>query len=190
MKDRILFHISKHVKLRPLEQQEILDSLQEEKISKKQFLIKPGQEVNSEYFVLKGCLRTYYRNQAGLDHVIQFAVEDWWTGDFEAFFFGRPAKLHIEAIEDSHLLALKKDKLELLYQKVPGLERYFRIITTNAFVALRTRVLSTLEKSGKERYLEFCTSYPQIEKRVSNAHIANYFGLTPESLSRIRKELV
>jgi CRP-like cAMP-binding protein len=164
--------------------------LEDIRISKKNFLIEPGDLVNSEYYVVSGCLKAYYLDENGDKHIIQFAVEDWWISDFEAFFNKVPAKLYVETIEDSVLLAINREALEILYTRIPKFERFFRIKTTNAFVSLRTRILSTLQKSGKERYLEFCESYPKIEQRVPNYHIANYLGLKPESLSRIRKEVL
>ncbi|HSP11672.1 MAG TPA: Crp/Fnr family transcriptional regulator [Salegentibacter sp.] len=189
MYSQILDHISKDISLNPSEKEEFTGILSERKILKKELLIKPGDKVDSEYYVVKGCLKAYYRDQTGEDHIIQFAIEDWWISDFEAFFKDTPAELHVEAIEDSVLLGIDKASLELLYQRIPKFERFFRLKITNAFVALRTRILSSLQKTGKERYLEFCKTYPKIEKRVPNYHIANYLGLKPESLSRIRKEL-
>ena len=186
----ILEHLTKVINLTESEQQEFISILEEVKISKKSFLIEPGDLVNSEYYVVSGCLEAYYLDETGDKHIIQFAVEDWWISDFEAFFKKVPAKLYIETIEDSVLLAINGDALEVLYSRIPKFERFFRIKTTNAFVSLRTRILSTLQKSGKERYLEFCESYPKIEQRVPNYHIANYLGLKPESLSRIRKDVV
>lgn len=189
MYSQILDHISKDISLSPSEKEEFTGILSEKKILRKEFLIQPGDKVDSEYYVVKGCLKAYYRDQAGEDHIIQFAIEDWWISDFEAFFKETPAELYVEAIEDSVLLKLDKATLELLYQRIPKFERFFRLKITNAFVTLRTRILSSLQKTGKERYLEFCKTYPKIEKRVPNYHIANYLGLKPESLSRIRKEL-
>jgi len=186
----ILDHLSKVISLTDSEQQEFTSILEDVRISKKSFLIKPGDLVNSEYYVVSGCLKAYYLDETGDKHIIQFAVEDWWISDFEAFFNKVPAKLFVETIEDSILLAINRDALEILYSRIPKFERFFRIKTTNAFVSLRTRILSTLQKSGKERYLEFCESYPKIEQRVPNYHIANYLGLKPESLSRIRKDVV
>lgn len=186
----ILNHVKKVITLSESEQQEFTSILEEIKISKKQFLIEPGSLVNSEYYVVSGCLEAYYLDESGNKHIIQFALEDWWISDFEAFFNKEPAKLYVETLEDCTLLAINMDTLEILYSRIPQFERFFRIKTTRAFVSLRTRILSTLQKSAKERYLEFCEAYPKIEKRVPNYHIANYLGLKPESLSRIRKEVL
>lgn len=186
----ILNHLKKVITLTESEQQEFISILEEIRISKKNFLIKPGELVNSEYYVVSGCLEAYYLDESGDKHIIQFAVEDWWISDFEAFFNKVPAKLYLETIEDATLLAINREALEVLYTRIPQFERFFRIKTTSAFVALRERILSTLQKSGKERYLEFCEAYPKIEQRVPNYHIANYLGLKPESLSRIRKEVL
>lgn len=186
----ILNHLKKVISLSESEEQEFCSILEEIKISKKSLLIEPGDLVNSEYYVVSGCLKAYYLDETGDKHIIQFALEDWWISDFEAFFNKLPAKLYVETIEDSVLLGINRDALEVLYSRIPQFERFFRIKTTSAFVALRTRILSTLQKSGKERYLEFCEAYPKIEQRVPNYHIANYLGLKPESLSRIRKEVI
>jgi CRP/FNR family transcriptional regulator len=186
----ILNHLKKVIALTDSEQQEFTSILEEIRISKKNFLIEPGDLVNSEFYVVSGCLKAYYLDESGDKHIIQFAVEDWWISDFEAFFNKVPAKLYLETIEDSTLLAINREALEILYTRIPKFERFFRIKTTSAFVSLRSRILSTLQKSGKERYLEFCESYPKIEQRVPNYHIANYLGLKPESLSRIRKEVL
>lgn len=186
----ILNHLKKVISLSESEEQEFTSILEEVRVSKKNFIIEPGDLVNSEYYVVSGCLEAYYLDESGDKHIIQFAVEDWWISDFEAFFNKLPAKLYVETIEDSVLLGINRDALEILYSRIPQFERFFRIKTTSAFVALRTRILSTLQKSGKERYLEFCEAYPKIEQRVPNYHIANYLGLKPESLSRIRKEVI
>jgi CRP/FNR family transcriptional regulator len=188
--NNILNHLKKVIALTDSEQQEFTSILEEIRISKKNFLIEPGDLVNSEFYVVSGCLKAYYLDESGDKHIIQFAVEDWWISDFEAFFNKVPAKLYVETIEDSTLLAINREALEILYTRIPKFERFFRIKTTSAFVSLRSRILSTLQKSGKERYLEFCESYPKIEQRVPNYHIANYLGLKPESLSRIRKEVL
>jgi len=187
MFQQITTHIQQHIQLDQAEIDEFLSLLAERKVSKKDFLIKPGQDVQYEYFVLKGCLKAYYLDKKGNKHILQFAIEDWWISDFEAFFKNEPASLHIEAIEDSYLLGIKKEILEPLYERIPKFERFFRIKTTNAFVALRSRILSSLQLDARERYLDFCKTYPSIEKRIPNYHIANYLGITPESLSRIRK---
>lgn len=186
---KILGHVQRDIQLSDEEGAEFLSILSEVKLRKKQNLIQPNQEVSSEYYVVKGCLQAYYVDLNGDNHIIQFAIEDWWISDFEAFFSDKPAKLFVEAIEDSILLALNKSSLEILYKRIPKFERFFRIKTTNAFVSLRKRILSSLQKTSKERYVEFCQDYPTMEKRIPNYQIANYLGIKPETLSRIRKEL-
>jgi CRP-like cAMP-binding protein len=186
---QLLKHLSEDIELTPAEEQEFLSILEHHTFLKKNLLIQPGQKVTKEYYVLKGCLKAYYLDKAGQKHILQFAIEDWWISDFEAFFNAHPAQLYVECIEDSEVLSLDKSVLEDLYFRIPKFERFFRLKITKAFVALRNRILSTLQKDSKTRYLEFCEQYPNLQSRVANYHIANYLGITPESLSRIRKGL-
>ena len=99
-------------------------------------------------------------------------------------------ELNVEGLEDCELLAIHRDAQEELYRRIPKFERFFRIKVMNSFIALRSRIMSNLQKSGKERYLEFYDQFPELQNRIANYHIANYLGIKPESLSRIRKELI
>lgn len=189
MYQSILKHIQDHITPTKLDLERFNEALNKVSISKGQFLLKPGTTVKHEYFVIKGCLKAYYLDDKGSSHIIQFAIENWWVGDFDAFYNKIPSKLYIEAIEDSELLAINYDSLQNIYDKAPIFERYFRILTTQAFISQRKRILSTLEKNTQERYLEFCTSYPKIEDRVPNYDIANYLGVSPENLSRVRQQM-
>ncbi|MFT6216754.1 MAG: CRP-like cAMP-binding protein [Roseivirga sp.] len=182
-------HIKTYVSPTPADLQLFHSDLNEIMVSKGGFLLKPGTHVQHEYFVTKGCLKAYYMDDKGKKHIIQFAVENWWIGDFDAFNNQGSSKLYIEAIEDSQLLSIHYDCLQSIYNKAPIFERYFRILTTNAFISQSKRILSSQEKNTQERYLEFCSSYPSIKHRVPNYDIANYLGVTPENLSRIRSKL-
>ncbi|WP_027076261.1 Crp/Fnr family transcriptional regulator [Maribacter antarcticus] len=186
MHSSVIKHIKNYVSPTPIDLQLFTSDLNEITVSKGVFLLKPGTHVQHEYFVTKGCLKAYYVDHKGKRHIIQFAVENWWIGDFDAFNNRESSKLHIEAIEDSQLLSINYDCLQHIYKEAPIFERYFRILTTNAFIAQGKRILSAQEKNTRERYLEFCSSYPNIEHRVTNYDIANYLGVTPENLSRIK----
>ena len=189
MHQSIIEHIHNTISPTRLDIETFNAVLNEISVSKGQFLLKPGTNVKHEYFVIKGCLKAYYMDDKGSKHIIQFAVENWWIGDFDAFYNQIPSKLYIEAIEDSQLLSITYNSLQKMYEEAPIFERYFRILTTQAFISQRKRILSTLEKNTQERYLEFCTSYPKIEERVANYDIANYLGVSPENLSRVRRQM-
>ncbi|MEB8329089.1 Crp/Fnr family transcriptional regulator [Flavobacteriaceae bacterium KMM 6897] len=190
MNDAIIAHVQKYISLTKEELETFISVLSVVEVPKRKRLVEPGSYIKNEYFVVKGCLKGYYLDDNGDKHIIQFAIENWWIGDFDAFYNHVPSKLHVEAIEDSVLLAITYDDLQELFKSTPKFERYFRILVTGAFISLRGRILSTLQKSTKERYLEFCKTYPNIEQRVANYDIANYLGVSAESLSRIRRQLV
>ncbi|WP_299219961.1 Crp/Fnr family transcriptional regulator [uncultured Aquimarina sp.] len=182
-------HISKYIELTEEEQKRFTSILIHKKLRKRQYLVQEGDYVDYEYFVIKGCLKAFEVDDFGNEHVVQFAIEDWWISDFKAFFKGEKACLNIDCIEDCELIGIKKSDLEQLYLDIPKFDRFFRIKLTNAFVALQDRILSSLEKTSSERYLEFQKTYPNIEQRIPNYLIANYLGIKPESLSRLRKQL-
>ncbi|WP_299780869.1 Crp/Fnr family transcriptional regulator [uncultured Formosa sp.] len=189
MHTAITKHIQHLVNPTEIDIQKFLSILNEVSVSKGAYLLKPATYVKHEYFVVKGCLKAYYMDAKGSKHILQFAVENWWIGDFEAFYNQSTSNLYIEAVEDAQLLSINHDALQMLYEDAPIFERYFRILITKAFISQQKRILSTQEKNTKERYLDFCKSYPSIEHRVANYDIANYLGVTPENLSRVRTSL-
>ncbi|MEO1049713.1 MAG: Crp/Fnr family transcriptional regulator [Bacteroidota bacterium] len=155
--------------------------------NRKTKVILPGQYVKSQYFVIKGCLRTFLIDPDGKEHTIQFAVENWWASDYIAYYTGAKSVLSVECIEDTEVLMVHKDQLESLYLKVPAIEHFFRRQLEKAFVAFQKRILSNLHETAELRYEQFIHQYPNIEQRVRNYQIASYLGITPESLSRVRK---
>jgi CRP-like cAMP-binding protein len=190
MYDRILKNISRFITLAPEEKEYFTSLLKVKKLKKKQYLLQEGDIARHEYFVNKGCLRTYTIDEKGQEHVIQFAIEDWWIGDMYSFLTQTPAKYTIDALEDSEVLCLEKNALEELYIKIPKFEKFFRHLLQNAFISLQERVIGNLSQPADERYCTFITKYSNMEKRLPLKQIASYLGITPESLSRIRSQYI
>jgi len=92
----ILQQVSKHIQLTAFEKEEFKGILQLYTLKKKEFLIQPNQQVNHQYYVVKGCLNAYYSDELGNKHILQFAIEDWWISDFQAFFEETSLQLYIE----------------------------------------------------------------------------------------------
>lgn len=185
----LLEHLNRRIELNEEEIEEFSSILTTTTIPKKKYLVQPEATVNHIYYVTKGCLKGYYQDEAGNKHILQFAMEDWWITDFNAFQNKVPTEMYIEAIEDSILIGIHINALNELYVRIPKFEKFFRLLYSNAFIALRKRVMSSLKENSADRYVAFCNNYPNLEKRVTNYHIANYLGITAESLSRIRREI-
>lgn len=188
MYELILKNISRFIILSPDEEKYFISILKTKKMNKKQYLLQEGDICRGQYFVHKGCLRTYSIDEKGLEHILQFAIEDWWTGDMYSFLTQTPARYTIDALEDAELLYLEKPALEQLYLKVPKFEKFFRHLLQNAFIAMQERINGNLSLPADERYCNFIDKYPAMEKRLPLKQIASYLGITPESLSRIRSQ--
>ncbi|RYZ49728.1 MAG: Crp/Fnr family transcriptional regulator [Sphingobacteriales bacterium] len=155
---------------------------------KRQYILQEGDVSRFENFIVKGLTRTYEVDEKGQEHVIHFGPEDWWVGDMFSFLSDSPSRYNIDCLEDTTVFQITKEDLEALYREVPKMERHFRIIVQNAFMAATNRVSATLAKTATERYEEFVSRYPEIEQRVPNHQIASYLGITPQSLSRLRAQ--
>ena len=190
MYDILLQHFNKHIHLTEEEFAECTLLFKYKKYRKYQYLLQNGDITRYETFILKGCTRTYEVDDKGVEHIIQFGLETWWIGDLHSFLTGTPGRLNIDCLEDTEVLQISKADLEKLYEKVPKLERFFRILIQKAYVAAMDRIYSNLSKPAAERYQEFIEKYPHIEQRVPNHQIASYLGITPQSLSRIRSQSI
>jgi len=158
-------------------------------IKKHRFLLNEGDVCKYLGFVNSGCLREYTIDNKGIEHIIQFAIEDWWVSDLNSFLSGLPATHNIDALQDSELLLLEKSAREELLNASPKMDRFFRILLESNYIATRQRVADSLSESAEERYLKFIKTYPKLFEQIPQNQIASYLGITPQSLSRIRKEL-
>ncbi|TDE03229.1 Crp/Fnr family transcriptional regulator [Flavobacterium hiemivividum] len=159
------------------------------KIRKKQTLLLEGDVCTYNAFIEKGILRSYTTDAKGNEHIIQFAFEGWWITDLSSFLMGENSTYTIEAIEDSELLLLTAAAREELMNALPVFERYQRLLLENAYIALQARVNSALTATAEEKYTKLTIAYPDIVARVPQHMIASYLGLTPETLSRVRKQI-
>jgi CRP-like cAMP-binding protein len=187
--DLILKNISKHITLDKKEAEFFVSILHFKQLKRKEFLLKAGEVCRTENFVTKGCLRTYTIDENGFEHILMFAIEDWWTGDLYSFPAEKPSSYFIDALEDTELLQISKTNLEQLYERVPKFERFYRIIFQNALITQHERINQNLSYTAEQRYIHFIEKYPKVEQRISQKHVATFLGITPEFLSILRKKL-
>lgn len=188
--DPILQNIARHIQLDPNEIELFISLLQHKTIKRKEFLLRQGDVCKSESFILKGCLRTYTLDSNGFEHIVQFGVEDWWMGDLYSFLTQTPTAYFIDALEDTEVVQINKENLNLLYEQVPKFERFFRLLFQNAYIAQQNRINQNLSYTAEQRYDDFKKRYPQLEQRISQKQIAAYLGITPVFLSMLRRKLV
>ncbi len=159
------------------------------KIRKKQYLLQEGNICKHLAFVEKGLLRSYNVDEKGIEHMIHFAWEGWWMADMLSFLSNEPSTYHIDAIEEAELLLISQTDFEEMLLKVPVMERYFRILFQNNIISKERRLISSISNSAEEKYIHLTATNPELIKRIPQQLVASYLGITPETLSRIKKKL-
>lgn len=182
-------NFNKKVALTQEEETFIKTYLTPKKLRKKQYLLQEGDVCKSIAFIEKGALKAYSIDDTGNEHIIQFGIEGWIISDLYSFLTGEPATYNIDAIEDSELVLINKSAHEELLRKLPKYETFTRLNITGAYLAMQKRLTSIIGSSLDERYANFTATYPEIVQRVPQHMIAAYMGLTPETLSRIRRRI-
>lgn len=182
----ILQHINRYVSLNETEAGLISEKLKYVQLKKKDLLLTEGKTCSANYFVVRGCLRMYFFDDKGVEQTTQFAIENWWISDHTSLENRVPSGFQIQAVEASEVIALERNIQEELFERVPKLERYFRLILQRAYsaVQIRTKILHTL--SREEQYHQFNAAFPEFVQRVPQYMLASYLGFTPEFLSKIR----
>jgi CRP-like cAMP-binding protein len=188
MHKNIIQHIRKHIDLSESELTIFNKYVVTHQLKKKEFILQESKVCKSLYFVEKGCLRMYFINKKGVEQITQFALDGWWISDYQSFNNSAPSNYCIQAIEESSVVSIEKNNLDLLLTALPQLERYFRRILQKDVAGAQLRSKLLYEMSKEEFYFHFSSSFPEFMLRVPQYMIASYLGLTPEYLSELRKK--
>lgn len=156
---------------------------------RKDMLAEEGRICRYLFFFLEGSCYSFIVDQKGEKHAIQFALEGYWISDLYSFFSERNSIYNIEILEPSRVLLLSKESFQKACDTHPLIDRYFRILIQNAYVAIQYRLAKTNSEEAEHRYLEFSKLHPDFIQRIPQYLIASYLGIKPQSLSRIRKHL-
>ncbi len=186
----LLDSIAKHVDLTQEEQKIVLAAFESDRYSAKEKVLVEGEICYSSTFVLSGILRNYCIDEQAVEHTVGFATTGWWIADMYSFLSQLPGNSYIEVVEDTMVLKITRATQLKLFDEVPKMERYFRILIERSLVANQQRLMDNLSLPADERYERFCERYSTIKNCLPQKQIASYLGITPEFFSKLKKRLL
>ncbi len=160
------------------------------KIRKKQYFLQEGGVCKHFGFIVKGAMRQYYIDEKGAEHYVQLAIENWWVGDRESWVMLSPSRYNIDAWEDSELLLVSNTDVVKLSQLFPAIGELMRKMDERNNIAAQKRITSAISYTAERRYADFACDYPDLLQRFPQHVIASYIGITKDTLSRVRKQML
>ena len=163
--------------------------LTQKSLRKKEHLLMEGDICNHVAYINKGCLKRYIINEHTKEVILNFFLEDYWTGDLESFIFNKPTIYYIQALENCELLLLSRDNFFRVCKEIPKFKRFHDDKVQRNHYSVLKRLSIAKSATPEEKYLDLMNKQPQLFQRVSLHYIASYLGIEPESLSRLRKRI-
>jgi CRP-like cAMP-binding protein len=185
MLDILRKHIEKVVPLTDEEFGLVSSHFIEKKFLRNHIIIHPGEKVKYNYYILRGLLKLVYTDESAKQHILAFAMEDWWESDFLAYYSQANSTFSLVCIEDSELLCLSLESYQAICETLPKMQTFFLEKTTYGFLAAQRRILSLLTNNAQERYERLIKQQPQLLQRVPKTSLASYLGVSRETLSRL-----
>lgn len=153
------------------------------------FISREGEVNRFTNFIQKGSARVYYIDVNGHEHVIQLGIRGWWVSDFASFSNQQAGLLYTEALEPTRVTSLSYEHMQLIFEKIPLFERFYRLLIQKAYASFQHRVLQGLSLDAEQRYILFREKHPEMDAQLPQKHIASYLGMSAEFLSKIKKRL-
>jgi CRP-like cAMP-binding protein len=179
--------INNYVKLEDAELDDIVGRFKKRQVCKNEFLLNEGDICSDLVFVQEGCLRLFYLT-GDVEISVWFAFKNSSAIDIYSFISEKPSVYFLQAIEDSEVMYLPKAKLLKLYQTHPKTQEMMRNFWEDAVLNLIDRFTALQRDSAEERYLQLLSKPPYLQK-IPQKYLASFIGVTPTSLSRIRKNI-
>ncbi len=178
-------HINKIIALTDDEFEYVMSHFSLKDFKKRDFLIRKGEAVKYTFWVVSGLLKLDYQDVAGKQHVVAFAMEDWWECDYYAFYNQTLATMSLQALEDSQVLCMTLQDYNTLCSNVPKMTYFFLEKANRGHIVSQKRIVELISANAKERYVKLLKRYPQLFQRVPHTLIASYLGVSRETLSRL-----
>jgi CRP-like cAMP-binding protein len=166
--------------------EEFVSCFHKEFVPKKEYYLKEGEITKQKAYVLNGCSRTFIIDESGKEKILFFCFEDWWLGDMESYYTGKPGKQYIQAIEDLELFCISKEDFTKFEERIPQFSKWYQVKLQRSHVATLERLVEAKSKTPDVRYKELLNKHPDIFQRIPLQYIASYLNIEPQSLSRIR----
>jgi len=162
----------------------------EKKIRKRQYLLQAGDVCHNNCFVVKGCLRMYKVGDDGSEHIIRFAVENWWISDRESYNNDKASEYNIDAMENCEVILIDKLDFDRLLTTIPNLKKFIDGLLARSYDAFQKRIINAISLNTEEKYQNFMKQFPDMFYRIPLHMIASYLGVSRETLSRVRSQSV
>ncbi|WP_460219438.1 Crp/Fnr family transcriptional regulator [Psychroserpens sp. MEBiC05023] len=188
--NELLNYFKNTISLSPDIELKLHDIVKERNLVKGEQLLADNSLKKEHVFVVSGCLRSFYKTEDGKEHTIQFAIKNWWISDYITLYTENKSVISIESLTHSKVLIIDNSKVEKFYQEFPQFESFQRKNFEKRIAALQKRILSLLALTAAQKYTQFIEEYTEFEKIIPNYQIASYLGITPQSLSRVRRERI
>ncbi|MEO3402636.1 Crp/Fnr family transcriptional regulator [Mucilaginibacter sp. CAU 1740] len=178
-------HLAKTISLTDEQFAYFFSHFKQQSYKKGQAIITEGDKVDHEYFVLSGCLKSFFINDDVKMYILQFAMPTWWASDYNALYNQTRATINLDCITDAEVLSISNADREKLCSELHPVEHFFRWRTNKGFIASQKRLLSFMNNDAKKRYEELMALYPALYNMVPKHLIAAYLGVSRETLSRL-----
>jgi CRP-like cAMP-binding protein len=165
----------------------LMEHFKPKKLRKRQYFLQEGDVCKYIGFIVKGSARTFTVDDKGHENILKLSLENWWLADFESFYLLTPSRFNIEALENLEVLQSTNAQIEEFLKHIPAFAAMANVISQNYTIATQKRMQAAMSYTVEERYEDLISNYPQFLKRFPQNMIASYLGISPETLSRIRK---
>jgi len=172
----------KHIK-------QVMTLVDTQNFSKGEVVLSAGERCRHIFYVEKGLLRFYSLSEDGKEHIVQFGAEGWFVGDRSSFYFDEPSAYYIDAVENAQVVLIGHDFFDQAGTISEEYRSYNEFLLQNHVRHLQNRINLLISAPAEKRYLDFVKMYPDLMLRVPQWMVASYLGITPEGLSRVRKQL-
>ncbi len=179
----------RYVAWQPKEERQFIEAFVYREVPSQYRLVEYGEVCREICFLNKGCVRLYYLTDDGEEVSGFLFTEGLFLSALESFLAESPSVQVLETVEPCELLVLPKMKLEKLYEELPKTQVFMRKLLEERFVNAQKVVASFVLDKPEERYLKLIAAQPDLLQRFPQHVLATYLGITPVSLSRIRKRI-